>query len=66
MKRQFQMLLQWKEKVRDSNKQNLLRFEQLHREINILKMENEKYKQCLESPDKKVNTVLWGRKPLKC
>lgn len=52
MKKQFQMLLQWKEKVRESNKQNLLRFEQLHRQINILRLENEKYKQCLESPDK--------------
>ncbi|KAL4227194.1 hypothetical protein ACF0H5_015167 [Mactra antiquata] len=57
MKRQFQMLLQWKDKVRESNKQNLIRFEQLHREINILKMENEKYKQCIDSPDKK-STVL--------
>ena len=60
MKRQFQMLLQWKEKVRDSNKQNLLRFEQLHRQINILRVENEKYKQALSSPDKEVNMILNG------
>ncbi|XP_045167332.2 optineurin-like [Mercenaria mercenaria] len=52
MKRQFQMLLQWKEKVRESNRQNLLRFEQLHRQINVLKLENEKYKQVLDSPDR--------------
>lgn len=58
MKRQFQMLLQWKEKVRRSNQENLLRFEQLHRQINVLKIENEKYKQVLESPDKQVRTLF--------
>jgi hypothetical protein len=57
MKKQFQMLLQWKEKVNNSNKQNLLRFEHLHRQINLLKLENEKYKQALESPDKQVNNT---------
>ncbi|KAH3819413.1 optineurin-like isoform X3 [Dreissena polymorpha] len=51
MKKQFQVLLEWKEKVKDSNQQNLTRFERLQREIAILRSEKEKYKQYVTSPD---------------
>lgn len=58
MKKQFEMLLSWKEKVRESNKKNLLKFEQLHSQICLLKDENEKYRQCLQDPEKKVRVQL--------
>lgn len=58
MKKQFEMLLSWKEKVRESNKKNLLKFEQLRSQICLLKDENEKYRQCLQDPEKKVRVQL--------
>ncbi|XP_052781085.1 optineurin-like [Mya arenaria] len=57
MKKQFSMLLQWKGKVRESNQQNLQRFEALQRQILQLGAENEKYKQCLQGPEKQ-NSVM--------
>ena len=54
MKKQFDNLLAWKEKIRDSNKANLLKFDQLRTQLGLLKQENEKYKQCLQDPHMKV------------
>ncbi|WAR26513.1 OPTN-like protein [Mya arenaria] len=50
----------WKGKVRESNQQNLQRFEALQRQILQLGAENEKYKQCLQGPEKQVlvNTAV--------
>jgi len=49
------MLLAWKAKARESNQQSLDRFEAMGRQIALLKSENEKYRQCLQGPDKQVH-----------